>query len=197
MSLGNRFFSHLLGLLVLLTALPAAAEEEEDPLVAQATRQLELARSDLESGAYERAVKACDSALRLDPTNREAFKIKGLALHKLDKLDDAQAMLMAYESLRSGLPPDPEVAEIMEKIRIKKALVLGDGPLLTPLDLGFEGPVEEKPRWEALSDAKESFQTRYIKECLEAHEWNKAATARALDVDPRTIFRYIEKFRND
>ncbi len=81
--------------------------------------------------------------------------------------------------------------------RIKKALVLGDGPLLTPLDLGFEGPVEEKPRWEALSDAKESFQTRYIKECLEAHEWNKAATARALDVDPRTIFRYIEKFRND
>ena len=124
MSLGNRFFSHLLGLLVLLTALPAAAEEEEDPLVAQATRQLELARSDLKSGAYERAVKACDSALRLDPTNREAFKIKGLALHKLDKLDDAQAMLMAYESLRSGLPPDPEVAEIMEKIRIKKALAL-------------------------------------------------------------------------
>ena len=124
LSLRTHFCSHLLCLLALLTALPALADEEEDPLVAQANRQLELARSDLESGAYDRAVKACDSALRLDPTNREAFKIKGLALHKLDKLDDAQAMFMAYESLRSGLPPDAEVAEIMEKIRVKKALAL-------------------------------------------------------------------------
>ena len=82
--------------------------------------------------------------------------------------------------------------------RIKKALVLSEGAFLSPADLGFgdEQPADT-PRWQALADAKESFQQRYIKDCLEAHSWNKAATARALDVDPRTIFRYIEKLKDD
>ena len=81
--------------------------------------------------------------------------------------------------------------------RIKKALVLSEHPLLTPADMGFEGDADPERRWAPLNEAKESFQQRYIKECLEAHEWNKAATARALDVDPRTIFRYIEKLKDD
>ena len=81
--------------------------------------------------------------------------------------------------------------------RIKKALVLSDGPLLTPADLGFVGTADPERRWAPLGEAKEQFQQRYIKECLEAHEWNKAATARALEVDARTIFRYIERFRNE
>ena len=81
--------------------------------------------------------------------------------------------------------------------RIKKALVLSDGPLLTPVDLGLGGSARPQRRWKPLNDAREEFQTRYIKECLEAHEWNKAATARALDVDPRTIFRYVERIKDD
>ncbi|MEE2829206.1 MAG: sigma-54-dependent Fis family transcriptional regulator, partial [Myxococcota bacterium] len=81
--------------------------------------------------------------------------------------------------------------------RIKKALVLSDGALLTPSDLGFDGEADPDRRWLPLSDAKENFQQRYIKDCLEAHDWNKAATARALEVDARTIFRYIEKFKDD
>jgi len=81
--------------------------------------------------------------------------------------------------------------------RIKKALVLSDGPLLTPMDLGFVGTADPERRWAPLTEAREQFQQRYIKECLEAHDWNKAATARALEVDARTIFRYIERFRND
>ena len=81
--------------------------------------------------------------------------------------------------------------------RIKKALVLADGPMLTPGDLGFGPGSKPQRRWKPLNDAREDFQTRYIKECLEAHDWNKAATARALDVDARTVFRYIEKFKDD
>jgi transcriptional regulator with GAF, ATPase, and Fis domain len=79
--------------------------------------------------------------------------------------------------------------------RLKKALVLSEGALLTPADLGFVGQVEAERRWIPLVEARDRFEERYIKECLEAHAWNKAATARALDVDPRTVFRYVEKFR--
>jgi len=111
-----------------------------------------------------------------------------------------------YPGKASGFTPDaleamrfyvwPGNIRQMEN-RLKKALVMSDGPLLTPSDLGFEGDADPSVRWVPLTDAKESFQQRYIKECLEAHDWNKAATARALDVDPRTIFRYIEKFKDD
>ena len=81
--------------------------------------------------------------------------------------------------------------------RIKKGLVLSDGPMLPPADMGFDGSNKPQRRWKALNEAREDWQTRYIKECLEAHDWNKAATARALDVDPRTIFRYVERFKDD
>jgi transcriptional regulator with GAF, ATPase, and Fis domain len=81
--------------------------------------------------------------------------------------------------------------------RIKKGLVLADGPMLTPLDVGLAEVKRPAQNWVPLADARESFQTDYIKSCLEAHEWNKAATARTLDVDPRTVFRYIEKFRDE
>ena len=81
--------------------------------------------------------------------------------------------------------------------RVKKALVLADGPMLSPQDLGFEPGATDERRWQPLNDAKEAFQQRYIRDCLESHDWNKAATARALDVDPRTIFRYIERFSDE
>ncbi|MCK6528325.1 sigma 54-interacting transcriptional regulator [Myxococcota bacterium] len=81
--------------------------------------------------------------------------------------------------------------------RIKKAVVMSDGPLLTPEDLGFEGPGEEARAYKPLAVAREEFQIAYIREVLEACGWNKAETARVLDVDARTIFRYIEKFRDE
>ena len=45
-----------------------------------------------------------------------------------------------------------------------------------------------------LEAAAEDFKKTYIREALELNNWNKAQTARDLGVDPRTIFRYIEKF---
>jgi transcriptional regulator with GAF, ATPase, and Fis domain len=103
--------------------------------------------------------------------------------------------LEALEALRTYVWPG-NVRQLEN--RIKKALVLSEGAFLGPMDLGFTGEQPEAAsRWQALAEAKESFQQRYIKDCLEAHAWNKAATARALDVDPRTIFRYIEKLKDD
>ncbi len=80
--------------------------------------------------------------------------------------------------------------------RIKKAIVMGDRPLIGPDDMGFSRD-EAQPRFETLAHAREAFQMEYIKAALMAHNWNKAQTAKTLDVDPRTIFRYVEKFKEE
>ncbi|MFZ5892229.1 MAG: sigma 54-interacting transcriptional regulator [Myxococcota bacterium] len=75
--------------------------------------------------------------------------------------------------------------------RIKKALVLCDKTLLGPedLDLGEDAQAPIVP----LEKAKEDFQRRYVLEVLERNNGNRTQTARDLGVDPRTIFRYLEK----
>jgi transcriptional regulator with GAF, ATPase, and Fis domain len=75
--------------------------------------------------------------------------------------------------------------------RIKKALVLCDRTLLSPEDLDL-GPEAQQPIL-PLEKAKEEFQRRYVLEVLERNNGNRTQTARDLGVDPRTIFRYLEK----
>ncbi|WP_437981826.1 sigma 54-interacting transcriptional regulator [Sorangium sp. So ce117] len=78
--------------------------------------------------------------------------------------------------------------------RIKKALVLCDQALLSveDLDLGPGAETAVMP----LEKAKEEFQRRYVLEALERNNGNRTQTARDLGVDPRTIFRYLEKEQN-
>ena len=78
--------------------------------------------------------------------------------------------------------------------RIRKALVLCDQTLLSPedLDLGAGAETNIMP----LEKAKEEFQRRYVLEALERNNGNRTQTARDLGVDPRTIFRYLEKEQN-
>ena len=78
--------------------------------------------------------------------------------------------------------------------RIKKALVLCDRTLLGPEDLDL-GPEAEQPIV-PLEKAKEDFQRRYVLEVLERNNGNRTQTARDLGVDPRTIFRYLEREQN-
>jgi transcriptional regulator with GAF, ATPase, and Fis domain len=78
--------------------------------------------------------------------------------------------------------------------RIKKALVLCDKTLITPedLDLGRDAESLILP----LEKAKEEFQRKYVLEILERNNGNRTQTARDLGVDPRTIFRYLEREAN-
>ena len=75
--------------------------------------------------------------------------------------------------------------------RIKKAAVLSDGPLVRAEDLDF--PPEELPPLTPLQEAKDEFERRYVLEALKRHGGNRARTARALGVDPRTVFRLLER----
>jgi transcriptional regulator with GAF, ATPase, and Fis domain len=75
--------------------------------------------------------------------------------------------------------------------RIKKALVLCERTLIGPEDLDLF-PEALEPIM-SLSQAREDFQRRYILEVLERNNGNRTKTARDLGVDPRTIFRYLER----
>ena len=75
--------------------------------------------------------------------------------------------------------------------RVKKAVVMADKALLGPEDLDLQP--EDLPPILALTDAKEKFQREYINEILALNNGNRTKTARDLGVDPRTIFRHLEK----
>ena len=78
--------------------------------------------------------------------------------------------------------------------RLKKALVLCDKTLLGIEDLELEANSERGIL--PLEKAKEDFQRRYVLEVLERNNGNRTQTARDLGVDPRTIFRYLEREHN-
>ncbi len=78
--------------------------------------------------------------------------------------------------------------------RIKKALVLCDKSLLGIEDLELDQAGESTIL--PLEKAKEEFQRKYVLEVLERNNGNRTQTARDLGVDPRTIFRYLEREQN-
>src|SRR5438067_472576 len=75
--------------------------------------------------------------------------------------------------------------------RIKKAVVLADKPLINPDDLELR-PEQLEPIL-PLAEARDEWQKRYINEVLERNGGNRTKTAKDLGVDPRTIFRHLER----
>jgi transcriptional regulator with GAF, ATPase, and Fis domain len=95
----------------------------------------------------------------------------------------------------AGIKKSPWPGNIRQlENRIKKALVLCEKSLLGPedLDLGAEAESPILP----LEKAKEDFQRKYVLDVLERNNGNRTQTARDLGVDPRTIFRYLEREAN-
>ena len=75
--------------------------------------------------------------------------------------------------------------------RIKKGLILSNNPMLSPDDLDLALLRNEEIL--SLARAKEEFQREYINKVLALNDGNRTKTARDLDVDPRTIFRHLER----
>ncbi len=77
--------------------------------------------------------------------------------------------------------------------RLKKAVVFAPGSLVTPEDMDLQQ--DRVPPVLSLADAKDNFQRDYINHVLRLNQGNRTKSARDLDVDPRTIFRHLEKER--
>jgi transcriptional regulator with PAS, ATPase and Fis domain len=79
--------------------------------------------------------------------------------------------------------------------RVRKAIVLADGPLLSAEDLDLQPDALEAPV--PLAQAMEEYRNRYIQEVLERNGGNRTKAAKDLDVDPRTVFRHLEKLESE
>jgi transcriptional regulator with PAS, ATPase and Fis domain len=77
--------------------------------------------------------------------------------------------------------------------KVKKAVVMSDRPRITVEDLGLSRGYQTKIL--PLAQAVEEFKEEYIDEVLDLNNGNRTKSARDLDVDPRTIFRHLEKKR--
>jgi DNA-binding NtrC family response regulator len=78
--------------------------------------------------------------------------------------------------------------------QVRKALVMASGIELTPEDLGLTGAAQDP--FLPLSEAKERFARRYVEKLLSLNNGNRAKTAKELEVDPRTIYRYLQADRD-
>ncbi|HRE89858.1 MAG TPA: sigma 54-interacting transcriptional regulator [Myxococcota bacterium] len=77
--------------------------------------------------------------------------------------------------------------------RIKKAIVFSDNGVITPDNLDLSEDAFEPIL--SLADAREIWQREYINKVLALNDGNRTKTARDLDVDPRTVFRHLERER--
>ncbi|HEY3447442.1 MAG TPA: sigma 54-interacting transcriptional regulator [Myxococcales bacterium] len=75
--------------------------------------------------------------------------------------------------------------------RIKKAVVMADKALVSGEDMDLRPENLEPPL--PLADALERYRKSYINDILERNNGNRTKTAKDLGVDPRTIFRHLEK----
>ncbi len=75
--------------------------------------------------------------------------------------------------------------------RLKKAIVLADKTLIGVDDLDLGG--DQRRTVVPLAQAREDFTRQYILDILERNGGNRTRTARDLGVDPRTVFRYLER----
>ena len=80
--------------------------------------------------------------------------------------------------------------------RVKKALVFCEGNKVTAADLEL-GAIQADGKVETLNDAKETFARGYVKTVLDLNGGNRAQTAKDLGVDVRTIYRYLEREKEE
>ncbi len=74
---------------------------------------------------------------------------------------------------------------------IKKALVMADRQQLEPEDLGLLAPSQTEIL--PLADAKERFARQYVLDAVAQCGGNRTRAAQVLGVDPRTVFRFLER----
>ena len=102
---------------------------------------------------------------------------------------EAMAMLMAHEW-------KGQVREL-ENV-LERAVLLTDHDFIQPEDLPFSKVIDvtkqvELPDQTSLNNVVSAFERQYIQHMLKNFDGNRSETARALNIDPSTLYRKMEK----
>ena len=104
--------------------------------------------------------------------------------------------------IHPGLKLDPSARQAIEerswsgnllelRVALERASAAAEGRMISAQDLG--GTDSERNEIIPLNDAVAQFKRRYILQTLERVGGNRTKAARALGVDPRTVFRVLEQ----
>ncbi|MFB6263156.1 MAG: sigma 54-interacting transcriptional regulator [Bradymonadaceae bacterium] len=171
----------------------SAAESVNIRVVAATNRDLEAA---VESGEFREDLyyRLNVVQLELPPLELRGDDVVLIARHYIDELCqelDVGSKELAPETIEAMRQYDwPGNVRQLEN-RLKKAILLSERSVIRPEDLGLEPEMMDSIA--PLSEAKEQFARRYVMEALERNDGNRTRAAEELEVDPRTIFRYLEK----
>jgi len=77
--------------------------------------------------------------------------------------------------------------------RIKRAVVLGQGPRITTADLDFEGPLDEEASI-SLKDVRRKAETDAIAKALVTHNYNISRAAKSLGVSRPTLYSLLSTY---
>lgn len=118
----------------------------------------------------------------LERYNKElSTSVKGISA-------EAMAMLMSHQWKGQVR----ELENVMER-----AVLLTDHEYIQPADLPFDSTIAEKSDVFAddssLNNVVAAFEKQYIQHMLKKFEGNRTETARALNIDPSTLYRKMEK----
>ncbi len=118
----------------------------------------------------------------LDRYNKElSTSVKGISA-------EAMAMLMSHQWKGQVR----ELENVMER-----AVLLTDNDYIQPEDLPFDSSVSPKSDFlsddSSLNNVVAAFEKQYIQHMLKKFEGNRTETARALNIDPSTLYRKMEK----
>ena len=132
--------------------------------------------------------------LHLPPLRTRGDDVVVIAKYILSRLvqePGARALSFSAATL-AALRRHPWPGNVRElENRLKRASVLCERSQIEPEDLELQESAA--PVVLPLVEAKEAFQRRYIIEVLERNGGNRTKAARELGVDPRTVFRFLEK----
>lgn len=132
--------------------------------------------------------------IELPPLRERGDDVVLIARYLIDKISDELDIAprqLSRDAVRALKKYDwPGNIRQLEN-RLKKALVMSTSSTLNAEDLDL--PASAMPEIKPLDEAKEEFALEYVLEILERNDGNRSQTARDLDVDPRTVFRYLER----
>ena len=77
--------------------------------------------------------------------------------------------------------------------RIKRAVVMGDGTIITARDLDLPHAGQSKIKEQTLKEAREKVERDFICRALACNSWNLARTAEQIGVTRPTLYDLIKK----